>query len=94
MKNFVNLLALIIQKTQQSINLPLNELQAARIIGEADISPRYALPLVLLLLVLEHMLVEVVLKVLVRVVDAELLETVAQTEVLEAEYIENACNFK
>lgn len=83
-------LALVVQQTQQAAGLALDELQAARVVGEADVGPADALAPVLLLLVLEHVLVEVVLQVLVGVVDAQLLEAVARTEVLEAEYVEDA----
>lgn len=84
-------LALIIEQAQESIDLAFNELQAPGVVAEPYISPGYTFPLVLLLLVLEHMLVEVVLQVLVCIVDAQLLKAVAQTEILETEYVQNAC---
>lgn len=84
-------LALIIEQAQESIDLAFNELQAPGVVAEPYISPGYTFPLVLLLLVLEHVLVEVVLQVLVCIVDAQLLKAVAQTEILETEYVQNAC---
>lgn len=87
-------LALVVQHTQQPAGFSFYELQTPRIVREAYVCPADALAAVLLLFVLEHVLVEVVLQVLVGVVDAQLLEAVARTEVLEAEYVEDACNEK
>lgn len=73
--------------------LALYELQTSGVVGKTDVSPLDSFPPIFLLLVLEHVLIEVELQMLVRVVDAELLETVARTEVFEAEYVEDAWNY-
>lgn len=85
--NKFHLLALIIKHTKQSTRLPFNQLQAPRIIGKPDVRPPYPFPPILFLFILEHVLVEIVLEVLVRVVNAELFKTVVWTEVFETEYV-------
>ena len=54
----------------------LNQLQNVGIVHKIDVAPVNLLLLVLLLLALEHVLVEVLLELLVRQVDTELLKAV------------------
>jgi hypothetical protein len=68
-----HLLALVIQDAEQPTRLSLNHGQAASIVLKVDALPLDPLLAVLLLLVLEHMLIEVKLQMLVGIVDAELL---------------------
>lgn len=68
-------LALVVKDAQESVWFALNEVEAARVVHEVNALPPNALLTVLLLLVLEHVLIEVELQVLIGVVDAELLKT-------------------
>lgn len=73
-------------------DLHLNQAQTVDIISKVDILPRYALCCVHLLLQLEHVLVELLLKRFVGEVDAQLLEGVGLlVEGLEAKDVKNAC---
>lgn len=68
-------LALVVQQTQETAGLGLYECQTRCVVQEVYVLPPNALLAVLLLLVLEHVLVEVVLQMFVGVVDAQLLKT-------------------
>ena len=69
--------------------LGLNQVQHIRVVHKLDVAPVDGLRLVLRLLRLEHVLVEVLLQLLVRQVDAELLERV-QLERLKAVDVQDA----
>lgn len=86
----VNALALIVEKAQKPTGLAFDEMEATGIVAVPYIRPSYTLFPVLSLLVLKDMLIEVMLQLLVRVIYAQLLETVACLEVLESEDIEYA----
>ena len=58
-------------------------MQAARVVDKLDVDPVDAFSLVLFLLVLEDVLVEIILKMLVGVVYAELLETGRETDTIQ-----------
>lgn len=79
--------ALLVEKRQESHGLAQQHIEHRSVVGELDQVHGYPLSHVFLLLPSEDMLVEVVLYLLVRYVDAELLERVPG-EVLEAEDVE------
>jgi hypothetical protein len=74
----IHLLALVIQDAEQPTGLSLNHGQAASIVLKVNALPLDALFAVLLLLILEHMLIEVKLQMLIGIVDAELLIAVKE----------------
>jgi hypothetical protein len=74
----IHLLALVIQDAEQPAGLSLDHGQAASIVLKVNALPLDPLFAVLLLLVLEHMLIEVKLQMLVGIVDAELLVAVEE----------------
>lgn len=76
----IHLLALVIQDAEQPAGLSLNHGQAASIVLKVNALPLDTLFAILLLLVLEHMLIEVKLQMLVGIVDAELLVAVVEKQ--------------
>eukprot|EP00982_Pelagococcus_subviridis_P004358 29141-Pelagococcus_subviridis.AAC.3 len=80
--------ALLVQEAQDAHRSALDDVDARLIVLKVNLRPVDALALVLLLLELKHVLVELLLQALVRVVDAQLLERVL-LEVLEAVDVEN-----
>lgn len=77
----VRLLALVVEDAEQPAGLSLNHRQTASIVLEINTLPLDPLLAVLLLLVLEHMLIEVKLQMLVGVVDAKLLVAVQENTI-------------
>ncbi len=80
-------IALVIEQIEKTVGFVLNQLQALGVVVKVNVAPTDSFPLVLFLLVLEHMLVEIVLQPLVCVVDAELFEIVVITEIFKSENI-------
>ena len=80
--------ALLVEKRQHSRVFHINEIQNVLVVGERDEFPQDTLPFVFLLLNLEHILVELLLQSLVRVVDTELLKVV-HLERLKAENVQH-----
>jgi hypothetical protein len=79
---------LLVEEGDYAHGALLNQVEALLVVGERNLAPVNAFPLVLKLLELEDVLVEVVLKLLITVVNAKLLERV-HVEVLEPKYIEH-----
>ena len=68
--------ALLVEEVQDAEGLLLDQVQDVLVVDKGDVGPVDLLALVLGLLHLEHVLVEVLLQLLVRQVDAELLKVV------------------
>ena len=89
MRIFWNRLGFLVEQVEQTGRLLVEQIEAGRVVDELDVLPLDALAHVLLLFELEYVLVEVIMEVLIRVVDAELLEAVVR-EIFKAEDIQHA----